>query len=136
MRVYLGSMHAELFLRYRAELKKLEYIFFKSRVQIAFEIMLTLLFNSGSCFFFDIRNDIKATEASIRTHVRMLERQGLIVESEDHQDRRVRRVSLTDKGKKVSEDYIAAVLQNENFINLLSSNSMIGKGEPPVTQRT
>ena len=129
-------MHVKLYLRYRSELKKLEYIFFKSRAQIAFEIMLTLLNNSDSCFFVDIRKNIMATEASIRTHVRMLERQGLVVESEDHQDRRVRRVSLTDKGKKVTDDYIASVLQNENFISLLSSISVIGKSEPPDTQST
>jgi DNA-binding MarR family transcriptional regulator len=122
MGFFLEYRFVKAFLAYREVLKSVESKIFKSRSQIAFEIMLTILNYSGSCLFVDIRNSIKATEASIRTHIRMLERQGLVVELEDAQDRRVRKVVLTEKGLKVSEDYIAAVIKNDTFLRLCCSS--------------
>ena len=66
------------------------------------------LFRGGSCSVSDIGDNLGVTNAAASQMLERLVQQGLILRKEDPEDRRVKQVVLTDKGREILQESIAA----------------------------
>lgn len=69
---------------------------------------LLRLFRGGSCSVSDIGDNLGVTNAAASQMLERLVQQGLILRKEDPEDRRVKQVVLTDKGREILQESIAA----------------------------
>jgi len=66
------------------------------------------LFRGGSCSVSDIGDNLGVTNAAASQMLERLVQQSLILRKEDPEDRRVKQVVLTDKGREILQESIAA----------------------------
>ena len=66
------------------------------------------LFRGGSCSVSDIGDNLGVTNAAASQMLERLVQQGLILRKEDPEDRRVKQVVLTNKGREILQESIAA----------------------------
>ena len=91
--------------RRRRMLIEIERSFFKSRTNTSIEILTLLAENDFSVRLSDIYEQTKATDVSVRQHLRTLERLKLIETVDVTEDRRAKIVSMTDHGRAHLLDY-------------------------------
>ncbi|MES0340444.1 MAG: MarR family transcriptional regulator [Anaerolineales bacterium] len=66
------------------------------------------LYHEGTCGVTELGNHLDVTSAAASQMLERLVQQGLILRTEDPDDRRVRQIVLTDKGNRVLEEGIRA----------------------------
>jgi len=71
----------------------------------------------GSCGVTEIGEHLGVTSAAASQMLDRLVEQGLVVRTEDHEDRRVKRIELTDKGQQVLE---AGIQARESWMDSLA----------------
>lgn len=94
-----GAIDISDLVRRRRELIKIERSFFKSRTNTSIEILTLLTENEFSARLSEIYEQTKATDVSVRQHLRALERLKLIETVDVAEDRRAKLITLTDHGR-------------------------------------
>ena len=79
---------------------ELEQIIFKSRTPTSIEILVFLAQNHFSAKLSSIYDKTQATDASVRQHLRALERLNLIRQTSDTEDGRAKSILMTEFGKQ------------------------------------
>lgn len=90
---------------------------------------------SGACAVSDLSDNLGVTNAAVSQMLDRLVKQELIVRTEDPEDRRMKRIELTDRGKKMIEgsvnarmqwfDQIGAVMSAENRRSAITGLSLL-----------
>jgi DNA-binding MarR family transcriptional regulator len=89
----------------RRKMMDLEQSFFKSRTHTSLEILIFLAENRFKAKLSTLYDITQATDASVRQHLRVLEKLNLVQHVSDDADRRARTVSLTDYGREHIANY-------------------------------
>jgi DNA-binding MarR family transcriptional regulator len=95
----------------RRRMMDLEQIFFKSRTHTSLEILVFLAQNGFNTKLSTLYDATQATDASVRQHLRALEKLNLVRQVSDDGDRRARTVSLTDYGRDHVSNYARQLAQ-------------------------
>ncbi len=66
------------------------------------------LYRNGSCGVTEIGEQLGVTSAAASQMLERLVQQGVVLRTEDPKDRRVKRIVLTDKGRRILEEAIRA----------------------------
>jgi len=85
--------------RRRRQLIEIERDFFKSRTSTTIEILTYLAENNFTAQLSAIYEVTKATDVSVRQHLRALERLNIIEKIDGESDRRAKIISMTDHGR-------------------------------------
>jgi DNA-binding MarR family transcriptional regulator len=66
------------------------------------------IYRNGSCSVTEIGEQLDVTSAAASQMLERLVQQGVVLRTEDPEDRRVKRIVLTDKGRRILEEAIRA----------------------------
>ncbi len=100
-----GEINISDLARRRRMLIEIERSFFKSRTNTSIEILTLLAESDFSARLSDIYEQTKATDVSVRQHLRALERLRLIETVDVTEDRRAKIIVMTDHGRAHLLDY-------------------------------
>ncbi len=95
----------------------MEYDLFRVPPQITLEIIVLLVMHEGRCELSRIYNHIRATEPTIRKHLRLLHQQDVLIEYVANIDKRARMIVLSQKGEDICRRYVSA-FQNMRVLNM------------------
>lgn len=84
----------------RRKLIEIEQTIFKSRTHTSIEILVFLAENNFASKLSSIYENARATDASVRQHLRSLEKLKFIVQLHDGEDGRTKSITMTDYGKE------------------------------------
>ena len=93
----------------RKKLIEIEHSIFKSRTHTSIEILIFLAENEFKAKLSAIYDYTKATDASVRQHLRSLEKLKLIAQVKDAMDGRAKSIQMTEFGKKQMAAYAKAI---------------------------
>ena len=93
----------------RRKLIEIEQAIFKSRTHTSVEILVLLIENDFRCKLSFIYRQTRATDASVRQHLRVLGEAGIVEEREDDTDGRAKAIIVTAAGREILVDYIRAL---------------------------
>jgi DNA-binding MarR family transcriptional regulator len=93
----------------RKRLIEIEHSIFKSRTHTSIEILIFLAENDFKAKLSAIYDYTQATDASVRQHLRALEKLKLIAQVKDTVDGRAKSIQMTEFGKKQMATYANAI---------------------------
>jgi len=102
----------------RRKLVELENRFFRSRTHTSVEILVFLAENEFHSKLSAIYENTQATDASVRQHLRALEKLKFVSMTNDGNDGRAKIIAMTDYGRRQLEHY------TEELANLMSANGL------------
>jgi DNA-binding MarR family transcriptional regulator len=93
----------------RKRLIEVEQKIFKSRTHTSIEILIFLAENDFNAKLSAVYDYTQATDASVRQHLRALEKLKLIIQVKDIIDGRAKTIQMTDYGKRQMAAYASAI---------------------------
>jgi len=105
----IDSIHISEIAKRRRSLIEIEQTIFKSRTHTSIEILIFLAENDFKAKLSAIYGYTQATDASVRQHLRVLEKLKLIAQVQDATDGRAKSIQMTEFGKQQMAAYATAI---------------------------
>jgi DNA-binding MarR family transcriptional regulator len=93
----------------RRKLIEIEQSVFKSRTHTTIQILILLAENDFKAKLSTIYEHAQATDASVRQHLRALEKLKFVIQVQDNADGRAKFIQMTEYGKKQLASYTASL---------------------------
>jgi len=101
----LNELEISAFAARRRKIMDLEQAIFKSRTHTSLEILILIAENHFSAKLSAIYETTKATDASVRQHLRALEQLNFIHQKTDESDGRAKSIVMTEYGQEQLKHY-------------------------------